>query len=73
MNINRNYHNLEESYLFSTIARKVDAYAAQHPDQKVIRLGIGDVTLPLVPAVVEAAQRAVREMSRAETFRGYGE
>jgi LL-diaminopimelate aminotransferase len=73
MNINTNYLNLEESYLFSTIAKKVNAYTLEHPGQEVIRLGIGDVTLPLVPAVVEAAQRATQEMGRAETFHGYGE
>ncbi len=72
MKINRHYQELKDSYLFSTIAHKVSAYTAAHPDKSVIRLGIGDVTLPLCPAVVEAMQAAVAEMGRKETFRGYG-
>ena len=72
MKINRHYQELKDSYLFSTIAHKVSAYTAAHPDKSVIRLGIGDVTLPLCPAVVEAMQTAVAEMGRKETFRGYG-
>jgi LL-diaminopimelate aminotransferase len=71
MRINENYRNLEDSYLFITIEQKVNAYTAAHPDKKIIRLGIGDVTLPLAPAVVAAMQRAVAEMGQAETFRGY--
>lgn len=70
--INANYLNLKESYLFSDIAKKVDAYAAANPDKKVIRLGIGDVTRPLVPAVIDALHKAVDEMGAAQTFRGYG-
>lgn len=70
--INENYLNLKESYLFSDIAKKVNKYTEQNPDKKVIRMGIGDVTLPLVSAVTEAMHRAVDEMGRAETFRGYG-
>jgi len=73
MNINQNYKNLKESYLFSTIAKKVNEYKNQNPDADVIRLGIGDVTLPLVPAVISAMQKAVSEMGDASTFRGYGE
>lgn len=73
MKINQNYLLLKDSYLFSLIAKKVKEYQAKHPDQEVIRLGIGDVTLPLVPVVVEAMQRAVLEMGKRETFRGYGE
>lgn len=73
MNINKNYQNLKESYLFSQIAKKVTVYKAQNPEKEVIRLGIGDVTLPIVPAVIEAMQKAVSEMGNAETFRGYGE
>lgn len=73
MNINKNYLNLKESYLFSFIARKVDDYAAANPDKFIIRLGIGDVTLPLVPAVTGAMEKAVSEMGSIDTFRGYGE
>ncbi len=72
MKINENFLNVKESYLFSDIARKVNEYSAQNPDKKIIRLGIGDVTLPLVPAVVEALHAAVDEMAVKETFRGYG-
>ena len=73
MNINQNYNNLKDSYLFSMIAQKVTEYKSQNPDKKIIRLGIGDVTLPLVPAVIEAMQFAVSEMGGENTFRGYGE
>ena len=72
MKINENYLALKESYLFSDIAKKVAAFAAAHPEAAIIRLGIGDVTLPLVPAVVEALESASREMGVKETFRGYG-
>lgn len=72
MNINPNYANLEQSYLFSTIARKVSAYQEAHPDKSVIRMGIGDVTLPLCPAVTQALRQAVDEMGQKESFRGYG-
>jgi len=72
MNINTNYDNLEQSYLFSTIAKKVSEYIANNPDKKVIRLGIGDVTLPLCKAVTDAMHNAVDEMSVQSTFRGYG-
>ena len=71
--VNENYCNLKESFLFSDIAHKVNAYAAAHPDKKVIRLGIGDVTLPLAPAVIEAMTKAVAEMGVKETFHGYGD
>ncbi len=70
--INENYNKLNESYLFSTIARKRAAYAEAHPEADIISMGIGDVTLPLAPAVVEAMQQAVAEMADAATFRGYG-
>jgi len=73
MNINKNYLDLKDSYLFSVIANKVKKYTAANLDKKIIRLGIGDVTLPLVPAVVEAMKKAVLEMGDASTFRGYGE
>lgn len=69
--VNENYLKLQGSYLFSTIAKKVNAYAAANPDKKIIRLGIGDVTLPLAPAVTNALQKAVKEMGEQETFRGY--
>ena len=72
MNINENYFNLEESYLFSTVAKKVNEFIQNNPDKKVIRLGIGDVTLPLCKAVIEAMHKAVDEMAKKETFRGYG-
>ena len=72
MRLNENFLNVKESYLFSEIAKKVNDYSAQNPDKKIIRLGIGDVTLPLVPAVIEARHKAVDEMGAQETFRGYG-
>lgn len=72
MRLNENFLNVKESYLFSEIAKKVNDYSAQNPDKKIIRLGIGDVTLPLVPAVIEALHKAVDEMGAQETFRGYG-
>lgn len=72
MNLNKNYENLEQSYLFSTIAKKVNEYVANNPNKKVIRLGIGDVTKPLCKAVVDAMHKAVDEMGIQETFRGYG-
>lgn len=72
MNINENYKDLNESYLFSTIAKKVSDFAIKNPDVEIIRLGIGDVTLPLCPAVIDALHNAVDEMSNKETFRGYG-
>ena len=72
MNINENYLNLEQSYLFSTVAKKVNDFAKNNPGKKVIRLGIGDVTLPLCKAVIEAMHKAVDEMGMQETFRGYG-
>ena len=72
MKANKNYAKLETSYLFPTISRKVAEYQNAHPEAKIIKLGIGDVTLPLAPAVVEAMQKAVAEMGQKETFRGYG-
>ena len=73
MKINENYLSLKDSYLFSTITKKVSRYTEEKPGKRVIRMGIGDVTLPLVPAVTEAMQRAVLEMGEAGSFRGYGE
>ena len=72
MKLNTNYSNISDSYLFSEIARKVAAYQAANPDKKVLRLGIGDVTLPLAPAVISALHGAVDEMADKATFRGYG-
>lgn len=69
--INENYLKLPGSYLFSTIAKKVNAYIEANPDKKVIRLGIGDVTQPLAPAIIEALSSAVDEMGNAESFHGY--
>jgi LL-diaminopimelate aminotransferase len=70
--INEHYAKLPASYLFPEIGRRVRAYQAANPDAKVIRLGIGDVTEPLAPAIVEAMHAAVDEMAKRETFRGYG-
>ncbi|MCL1875479.1 MAG: LL-diaminopimelate aminotransferase [Synergistaceae bacterium] len=72
MRINENYLKLKDSYLFSLIAKKVKERATQS-DERLIRLGIGDVTLPIVPAVTDAMQRAVAEMGSMSTFKGYGE
>lgn len=69
--INENYLKLPGSYLFSTIGKKVAAYQNANPDKSIIRLGIGDVTLPLAPAVIDSLHSAVDEMGKAETFRGY--
>ncbi len=69
---NEHYLKLKAGYLFPEIARRVNAFAQAHPEARIIRLGIGDVTRPLVPAVVEAFHAAVDEMARPETFRGYG-
>lgn len=70
--VNENYLKLPGNYLFATIAKKVSAFTKANPDANVIRLGIGDVTRPLAPAVIEAMHKAVDEMGNAETFRGYG-
>lgn len=72
MNINKNYKNLNESYLFSTIAKKVSDFVAKNSSTEIIKLGIGDVTLPLCPVVIEALHDAVDEMANKETFKGYG-
>lgn len=69
--INDNYQKLPGSYLFSTIAKKVNAFTAANPDKSIIRLGIGDVTQPIAPAIIDAMHKAVDEMGQAETFRGY--
>lgn len=72
MNINTNYQNIADSYLFSTIAKKVNEFATNNPDKKIIKLGIGDVTLPLCKVVVNALKKASEEMGVKETFHGYG-
>lgn len=69
--VNEDYLKLPGSYLFSTIAKKVNAFQAANPDKKVIRLGIGDVTRPLAPAIIDALHGAVDEMAHEETFKGY--
>lgn len=71
MKINENYLKLRASYLFSEVAKRVKNYSAEHPDAKIIRLGIGDVTLPLSPCVISALHSAVDEMGAKDTFRGY--
>ena len=72
MNINTNYQNISDSYLFSTIAKKVNEFSKANPDKEIIKLGIGDVTLPLCKVVVNALKSASEEMGVKETFRGYG-
>ncbi len=69
--VNEDYLKLPGSYLFSTIGKKVAAFQAANPDKSIIRLGIGDVTQPLAPAIIEALHSAVDEMAHAETFHGY--
>ena len=71
-NINENFLNLQDSYLFSTIAKKVAEFQKNNPDKKVIKLGIGDVTRPIVPAILDAMHKAVEELGNQDTFRGYG-
>src|SRR6266446_7553718 len=70
--INDNYLKLKAGYLFPEIARRVAAFARENPTAKIIRMGIGDVTEPLPPAVIEAMHKAVDEMAHRESFRGYG-
>lgn len=72
ININENFLKLQDSYLFSTVAKKVAEFQKNNPDKKVIKLGIGDVTRPIVPAVIEAMHKATDELAKGETFRGYG-
>ena len=71
MKLNGNFQNLEQSYLFVTIAKKVAAYTQEHPENKIIKMGIGDVTMPLAPAVIEAMHKATEEQAHKETFHGY--
>lgn len=72
MKINENYRCVKESYLFSDIARRVEQFRKENPEREIIRMGIGDVTRPLCPAVITAMHRAVDEMADAVSFRGYG-
>lgn len=72
MKTNTNYQNIADSYLFSTVAKKVNEFAAKNPDKKIIKLGIGDVTLPLCKEVVKALKNASEEMGIKESFHGYG-
>ncbi len=72
MKLNKNFDKIKDSYLFADIADKAAAYMKEHPDAKLIKLGIGDVTIPLCPAVIQAGVKAVEEMGWAESFRGYG-
>lgn len=71
LKVNEDYLKLPGSYLFSTIGKKVNEFMSNHPEQKIIRLGIGDVTQPLAPAIIEQLHKAVDEMAVAETFKGY--
>ncbi|NMB33613.1 MAG: LL-diaminopimelate aminotransferase [Clostridium sp.] len=70
--INENYLKLQGSYLFSEIAKRVNKFKGENPDAKIIRLGIGDVTRPLAPAIIQGMHDAVNEMANGETFKGYG-
>ncbi len=72
ININENFLNLQDSYLFSTVNKKVVEFQKNNPNKKIIKLGIGDVTRPIVPSVLEAMHKAVDELGKVETFRGYG-
>ena len=72
INVNENFLNLKDSYLFSNIAKKVEKYKNENPDKKIIKLGIGDVTLPICKVAVEAMHKAIDEMAQKDTFRGYG-
>lgn len=72
--LNENYQNVKDSYLFAEIARRVKVYEETHPEKAadIIRLGIGDVTLPLTKSVIEALHEAVDSQAVSETFKGYG-
>ena len=70
--INENFLELQDSYLFSTIAKKISEFQKENPEKKIIKLGIGDVTKPIVPAITDAMKNAIDEMGKLETFKGYG-
>ena len=73
MEINRNFDNLVPNYLFAEVAKRTNDFISKNPDKKVIKLGIGDVTLPLAPVVVEAMKQGAEELGNKETFKGYPE
>lgn len=73
MKINKNFDNLVPNYLFAEVAKRTNEFIKNNPDKKVIKLGIGDVTLPLAPVVVEAMKKGADDLSRKETFKGYPE
>ena len=73
MKVNRNFDNLVPNYLFADVARKTNEFAAAHPEKEIIKLGIGDVTLPLAPIVVEAMKKGCEDLKYKETFKGYPE
>ena len=68
ININENFLNLQDSYLFSTIAKKVAEFQKNNPDKRIIKLGIGDVTRPIAPKIIEAMHKAVDEMGKTRNF-----
>ena len=70
--INENYLKLQAGYLFPEIGRRVNEFAKHNPGKKIIKMGIGDVTLPLVPSVIKAFHEGVDEMAHSSTFKGYG-
>ena len=72
MNRNNHFDRLPDRYLFKEIEVRTDAYKALHPDARLLRMGVGDVTQPLPAAVIEAMHKAVDELAQVETFRGYG-
>lgn len=72
MRFNANFNNLAQNYLFAEVANRTAKYAAAHPEKQILKLGIGDVTLPLVPEVIKALHSAVEDMSKKATFQGYG-
>ncbi len=73
MKINNNFDNLVPNYLFADVARKTNEFAAAHPEKEIIKLGIGDVTLPLAPVVVDAMKKGCEDLKHKETFKGYPE
>ncbi|MCD8006052.1 MAG: LL-diaminopimelate aminotransferase [Oscillospiraceae bacterium] len=73
MKANKNFYKIEQNYLFAEVAERTAKYSKEHPDAKIIKMGIGDVTLPLCEAVTDAMHKAVSEMGVKETFKGYGE
>ena len=72
ININENYLKLQDSYLFSTIAKKIVEYQKNNPKAEIIKLGIGDVTLPIIPSVVRSVKKAMEEMGDGSGLKGYG-